>query len=279
MRDTETDSTFDRDLDRVRTAIFAFMGICAMIGLVLLVVSVAGNAVVEAFLALFVTLGLCALAGLGLLGVRLARRVSKLQSRSDALRYRIDALEAAFDAQGFDTELPVPGTHHTSELLSASLPEAQYPRLVKSRFDEGAAHASADTAPVRQATTGAAHTEPASDRRDALCDQFQLAIENDDLPEARRTLSQVEPFLEREQRDRWRSKLESFTNRVRGELRDGFHAALTEGDHSEAIQIGEQIIELFPHSRMARDFARIRSALNNSDSDSDGPQQAQADAG
>lgn len=110
----------------------AFSGLCAVGGLTLVAVKVVTGAYAEAVLTLIVAVAACGIGLLAIGAMRLGRVVIANGAALDALRYRMDSLEAAFEAQGIDLELDPSGSS-PAELVGAVLPRDGYPRLAAKR--------------------------------------------------------------------------------------------------------------------------------------------------
>lgn len=107
----------------------AFAGLCAVGGLTLVAVKVVSGAYAEAVLTLIVAIATCGIGLLAMGAMRLGQVVIANAAELAALRYRMDSLEASFEAQGIDMELD-PSAGSPADLVGAVLPRDQYPRLV-----------------------------------------------------------------------------------------------------------------------------------------------------
>lgn len=107
----------------------AFAGLCAVGGLTLVAVKVVSGAYAEAVLTLIIAAATCGIGLLAMGAMRLGQVVIANAAELAALRYRMDSLEASFEAQGIDLELD-PSAGSPADLVGAVLPRDQYPRLV-----------------------------------------------------------------------------------------------------------------------------------------------------
>ncbi|RJP31008.1 MAG: hypothetical protein C4547_15925 [Phycisphaerales bacterium] len=160
----------------------------------------------------------------------LLRRSAELEDRLMALERRVEALQAS---EAID--LAAEGQPRASELVAATLSAHSFPRL------------------AGNAVRAPAQDDPPQSWRDALA--------AGGLDDARQML---EGWRERKSVDfvaRREAELAAAARSTFEQLRARFVSQLREGDFYAALATGRRISSLFPRSRPARDFERIRPLL------------------
>jgi len=247
------DIVIDRWIDRARVGAIAYMGLCGLAGVIFILIDLSSGQYIGALVALVITLATCGLGVAALLGVRIGRIIHANTKRLDKLNYRIDQLEAAFDAQELDLQLVSPQPRDPSELVGASLSADRYPRLVAEReevaaaAEESAAHKGASQdRPAPAEVSGATETPTAGEEPFQKCN---------------RLWGQLKDALQDKQIESWRKRLDQLNRDHARSLRERFRVILGGRDYREALDIGRQIVDLYPGTRMADDFRAIESRI------------------
>ncbi len=215
----------------------------------------------------------------------LLRRSAELEDRLMAMERRVEALQASDAIDLVAGEQP----SHASELVAATLAESTFPRLAGRPFREdhadsmrppgaqagataGASAAASEAPPVARRAADvsfgsrgrevSAEPPPASSElRNGALTRWREALAGGALIEAGSML------------DRWRtsrpvafvaqreSELAAAAQLTFDALRADFARHVREGDYGAALAAGRRISRLFPDSRPARDFERLRPLL------------------
>lgn len=246
------DIVIEQWISRARVGAIAYMSLCGLAGVTFILIDLASGQYVGALVALVITLATCGLGVGALLGVRMARIIHANTKRLDKLNYRIDQLEAAFDAQELDLQLVSPEPRDPSELVGASLSVDRYPRLVAEREELAAA---ADESPGRDGVS----ESPAEGV--TVPDVPSHAAGEQPFQKCNRLWGQLKDALEDKQIESWRKRLDQLNRDHARSLRERFRVILSGKDYREALDIGRQIVDLYPGTRMADDFRAIESRI------------------
>lgn len=196
----------------------------------------------------------------------LLRRSAELEDRVLLLERRIEALQAS-DNVATTLDLAATPVSHPSELVAATLTESTFPRLVEDRRPTTSVHAGrGETAPAvvaddAAATPSAAQATPASDRPAADLASWRGVLAAGDLVQGRRLLVDWRATRPADFMGAREAELATAEQRVLDGLRGVFARRVRDGAYAEALAIGRRISRLFPDSRPARDFERLRPLL------------------
>ncbi len=204
----------------------------------------------------------------------------------EGLRYRIDMLEAAAemrevesnadhdDHDGFDEAVPT--TPDPADLVGAVLPTSQYPRILSDGFDEATRNAirGASTDDVEKANGSSASRKTDTDSRVGRSEtgngsldevggeaRFLAALAAGDLPRCRWLWLDLMQTMSQKRLETLQPRYDAFIEDCARDLRDSFAESVRIGDFTTALSKGDEIVELFPESRMAADFQSLRSHL------------------
>ena len=92
---------------------------------------------------------------------------------------------------------------------------------------------------------------------------FCAAIDRRDLRTCRRLWPTLATDLSPQRADQLHALLRELDDRTARELRLRFRAEIQDHAFDAALVTGEELVELFPHRQMARDFLDLRSTLTD----------------
>lgn len=252
------DLAIERWIARARIGAIAYASLCGLAGVIFILVEVSSGQFAGAVVAFFVTLATCGLGLASLAGVRMARTVHANTKRLDKLNYRIDQLEAAFDAHEMDVQLISGEPRDPSMLVSASLPADQYPRLAPGEAEstDAPTQNEINPEPIVEKTSVKENTDsPAVEPVESKVDIEQP------IQKCRRLWGELKGALEDKQIESWRKRLDQLNRDHARDLRCRFAQHLRDKDYVQALEVGRQIVDLYPDSRMAADFRALESRI------------------
>jgi hypothetical protein len=174
--------------------------------------------------------GIAAAGGAIVVGLRILRMAGVQTEEIGRLRQRIDALEAEWEALAIVGDAGGGGGAAAESLVAAKLSESAYPRLV------------AEAGPPIEMLPALA-VMPSPD------DAATVSPELDDAALGTDTDA-----------DSWPGA-DALAEPTAAELRTAFATLVRARNHRAALAAGEEIVDLFPNSRMAADFQRLRPYL------------------
>lgn len=231
-------------LRNAQIAVYAFMGVAAVSGLSYVFYSAFMGNALGAVLGAISAIGGVTLSFLALAAVRFGEIVLARGRHVDALLARLEALEAAFEAQGVPVDLARIGAAEADQLVAANLDRDVFPRLVKS-------------APAETQPSGAQPVEVPS----LLELQWQSAYQNGDVAACRRVLQALREFLDAPQLERMEEGLRAMSLAKSAQLRDDFARLVRLRNYDAALLTGDEIARAFPDTAMAREFNDLRPHL------------------
>ena len=257
------DIAIERWIDRARVGAIAYMGLCGLAGMTFVLIELSSGQYAGAAIALFVTLAVCGLGVGALVGVRMARVIHANTKRMEKLTYRIDQLEAAFDAHEMDLQLVSPEPRDPSPLVGASLDHDRYPRLVADGSVGTSPAPPAPSAPSDDARPPAGEPAPAATSTGSVSSGAPAPSGNGEQPiqRCRRLWDELRNALEDKQIESWRRRLDQLNRDHACDLRARFGRLIRTGRYTEALEVGRQIVDLYPDSRMAGDFRTLESRI------------------
>lgn len=159
--------------------------------------------------------------------------------------------------------LAATGKGDPSALVGAMLNRSTFPRLIATMDDEPPAesgptcsqgnHAALDGSGSLTVSTGIATKN--------LLRAWRVAQREGDLAACSRIYPILADTADAHTVASLTTQLQQLRNRAEKTLREAFSSRIHEGDYAGALQVGEQICNLWPDERIARDFERIRPYL------------------
>ena len=252
-------------LRNAQIAVYAFMGVVAVTGLCYLFYSAFVGHAFGALLG-----GICAIGGvtfgcLALAAVRFGDMILARNRGHESLQARIEALEAAFDAQGVPVDLSRVGSHDTEHLVAGNLNPDVFPRLVKSSAE-----------PIEEASDQASPTIKRPEAPSSIELQWQAAYQNGDVAGCRQALLSLREDLDPDQAARMEEGLQAMAAARSAQLREDFARLVRLRNYEAALLTGDAIAQLFPESAMARQFQELRPHLRRRADEANAPQHAPA---
>ena len=243
----------------------------AVIGLGILVWSVIAGGT---FGVLFGFLGLGGAIGAGLIAnavFHLSADFSAAAESLDEARARLAQIEEGNPAASAETSEPATailnlaatGKGDPSTLVGAMLNRSTFPRLIATMDDEppaesGTTHAEVYHAALDEPGSLTVSTGVATKN---LLRAWRIAQRDGDLAACSRIYATLVDAADAHTVALLTTQLQQLRNRAEKNLREAFSRRIREGDYAGALEVGEQICNLWPDEGIARDFERIRPYL------------------
>ena len=237
----------DKRIRQGRAIVVGFTALSTLVGYGFIVAKLVAAEYSLALIGLVATLAACGVGAVAWGGLRLARLAVSIANNLERIRYRLDMLEATVELHDAEADLGA---------SSGDSAPAKFPRIVGESRKSGAEGPSAarsgdDAAPGRAADSPSAGSTENGES------QFQTALEAGDLRTCRRVWSRLQAGLDEDRVAALEEQLARLKEEKSRTLREEFASLVRNRDFKTAMRKGEEIVELFPDSRMTVDYKSI----------------------